>query len=257
MDIAALFENKLFVAVFSAAAGILVTVIAQYLLNKRGVFSYQVFHNRVGLSADDAIYGSVKVTWNDNPVSHLYLSTVAVTNQSMKDYESVVIRVFSNNTTLLTQRTEIVETTRLIDFTDEYKNQIAVTDGGQPSDAQFTLYRSQRDYLAPIMNRGQKLRFEFLNAAYSEEQPAIWLDILHKGVTCKFEVAKNQIFGVPQSEAVIVGTVIGILGIIFVIMWVESVALAAILSFLIGWLVLIPGAFSIKLFRRLREALAG
>jgi len=46
MDIAALFENKLFVAVFSAADGILVTVIAQYLLNKRGVFSYQVFELR-------------------------------------------------------------------------------------------------------------------------------------------------------------------------------------------------------------------
>jgi len=257
MDIAALFENKLFVAAFSAAAGVLITVIAQFLLNKRGVFSYQVLHNRVGLTADDAIYGSVKVTWNENPVSHLYLSTVEVTNQSMKDYESVVIRVFSNNTTLLTQRTEIVGTTRLIDFTEEYKNRIAVPDGGQPTDAQFDLYRSQRDYLVPIMNRGQKLRFEFLNAAYSEEQPAIWLDILHKGVVCKFKIIKNQVLGVPQTEAATVGTVIGILGVILVIMSVESTAWAAILSFFIGWLVLIPGAVAIKLFRKFREALAG
>ncbi len=257
MDITALFDNKLFISASSAVAGVLLTVIAQYLLDKRGVFSYQVFHNRVGLSAEDTIYGSVKVTWNDNPVSHLYLSTVQVTNQSMKDYESVVVRVFSNNTTLLTQRTEIVGTTRLIDFTEEYKNKITVPDGSQPTEEQYELFRRRRDYLVPIMNRGQILRFELLNAAYSEEQPAIWLDILHKGVICKFQIIKNQVFGVPQSQAALIGSVIGIIGVVFVIVLVDNLTIAAVLSFLIGWLVLVPGAFAIKLFHKLREALAG
>tara|TARA_R110002074_G_scaffold373069_2_gene548839 strand:- start:99869 stop:100642 length:774 start_codon:yes stop_codon:yes gene_type:complete len=257
MDIVNLLDNKLFIAGISAFGGLIVAVVAQYLLNKRGVFAYQVFHNRVGLSAEDAIYGSVKVTWNDTAVAHLYLSTVEITNLSMKDYESVVVRVFSNNTTLLTQRTEIVDSTRLIEFTQEYKNEIAVSDGGRPTENQFSLYRTQRDYFVPTMNRGQALRFEFLNAAHSEQQPAIWLDILHKGVVCKFQVAKEQVFGVPQSTAALVGTVVGLLGVGAIIAWVQSLPLAALLSFLIGWLVLVPGAYTIKAFRRLREVFAG
>lgn len=257
MDITLLLESKVFIATTSGLGGILATVFAQYLLNKRGVFSYQVFHNRIGLSAVDAIYGSVKVTWNDNPVLHLYLSTVEVTNESIKDYESVAIRIFTNNTTLLTQRTEIVGTTRIIDFTEDYKNKIAVSEGNQPTEEQFTLFRNQRDYFIPTMNRGQVLRFEFLNAAHSNEQPAIWLDILHKGVICKFQMAKNQIFGVVQSEAALVGSFLGAIGIVAVIIWVENLALASILSFLIGWLVLVPGVFAIKFLRWLRGVLAG
>lgn len=257
MDITNLLDNKLFIAGTSAIGGLIVAVVAQYLLNKRGVFAYRVFHNHVGLSAEDVIYGSVKVTWNDTPVAHLYLSTVEVTNLSMKDYESVVIRVFSNNTTLLTQRTATVGSTRLIDFTQEYMKEIAVPDGAQPTEGQFNLYRTQRDYFIPTMNRGQVLRFEFLNAAHSEEQPAISLDILHKGVVCKFQVAKTQIFGVPQSTATLVGTLVGLLGVGAVIAWVESLPLAALLSFIIGWLVVVPGAFTIKVFRQLRDVFAG
>lgn len=257
MDIATLLNSKLFIATFSALGGIIMAVFSQYLLNKRGIFSYQVFHNRVGLSAEDTIYGSVKVTWNDNPVAHLYLSTVEVTNQSMKDFESVVVRVFTNNTTLLTQRTAILGTTRLIEFTEEYNDKIAVPEGAKPTEEQFSLYRTQRDYIVPTINRGQVLHFEFLNAAHSEEQPAIWLDILHKGVVCKFQVAKNKILGVPQSEAAVMGTLVGLFGVAIIIVWVKSIFLASLLSFLIGWLVLVPGAYTIKFLRKLRELLAG
>ena len=71
MDTSTLIDSKIFIAIASALGGIIVAVITQCLLNKRGLFTYYVFHSRVGLSAEDAIYGSVKVTWNENPVSHL------------------------------------------------------------------------------------------------------------------------------------------------------------------------------------------
>lgn len=257
MDISTLFDSKIFIAISSALVGIIVAVITQYLLNKRGLFTYYVFHNRVGLSTEDVIYGSVRVTWNENPVAHLYLSTVELTNQSMKDFESVVVRSFSNNTILLTQRTEIVGTTRLIDFTEEYKEQIAVAEGNEPTEAQFKLFHSQREYFVPTMNRGQMLRFQFLNAAISEDQPAIWLDILHKGVKCKFRVPSNLFLGVPQPEAALTGTLVGLVAVIFVITYAESVPFAAILSFLLGWLVLLPGAYTVKALRKVRDWFAG
>ncbi len=257
MDISNLLESKIFVGLASGLGGIVVAVVAQYLLNKRGLFTYTVFHNRIGISAQDAIYGSVKVTWNEQPVAHLFLTTIELINQSMKDYDSVVVRVFTNNTLLLTQRTEIVGTTRLIDFTDDYRNQLAVPPGSQPTNEQFEMFRRQRDYIVPTMNRGQVLRFQFLNAARSEEQPSLWLDVLHKGVRCSYKTIQNRIFGVPHSEAVIAGTLLGFLIVGLVIAYVQTLAYAAMISFLVGWMVLVPGALSVKALRKFRDLLAG
>jgi hypothetical protein len=145
----------------------------------------------------------------------------------------------------------------LIDLTYEYKNEIGLSGDGQPTEAQVELVRRRRDYFVPTMDRGQILRFEFLNAAMSEEQPAIWLDILHKGVVCKFQIARNQIFGVSQPQAALVGTLVGLLAVSFVILYVENLPLAALLSFLSGWLVVVPGVFIIKLYHKLRKLLAG
>jgi len=257
MEPSTLIDSTIFVGIASALGGIIITVITQSLLNKRGLFTYHVFHDRVALSADDAVYGSVKVTWNDHPVSHhLYLSTVELTNESMKDFDSVVVRVCTNNTLLPSQRTAIVGTTRRIDFTDEYRKATAVADGKEPTDAQFEIYRHRRDYLVPTMNRGQILRFQYLNVVHPEEQPVIDVDILHKGVKCKFQIPKPQFLGVPRSDAVLAGTLVGLVAVVVVIIYAESLPVAALLSFLIGCLVLVPGTYTVKAWRKIRVWLA-
>lgn len=257
MDISSLFDNKLSIAVLSAASGVVLAALAQHFQNKRSVFSFNVWHSRVGLSADDPVYGSVRVLWNDSAINHLYLSTVEVRNQSLKDYDSVVVRVFSNDTLLLTQRTSIADTTRIIPFTEEYAQTIAVAEGHQPTDEQVELFRRQRDYYVPTMNRGQLLRFEFLNAATSNEQPSIWVDILHKGIVCKFKRPVNMIYGVPQPNAVFVGTVLCLLGVGTIIFYVKSLVLASLLAFFLGWITLIPGALCIKAWKWLKDCFAG
>ncbi len=256
MNISELLEAKPAIAILSGIGGIAAALITQWFLNKRAVFRYDVIHNRVGLSADDDIYGSVRVTWNNTALNHLFLSTVRVANESMKDFDSVVVRIFSSNTRLLTEFTAIEGTTRTLEYTEEYAGRIRVTDGSEPTEDQFALFRRQRDYIVPIMNRGQVLRFEFLNSPTSDAQ-AIWVDILHKGVTCKFKKPVNQIFGVSQPRAAFVGTVICLMVVGWVVTSVSSVKVAAVASFFLGWLVLIPGALAILAVRKLRDALAG
>jgi hypothetical protein len=257
MEIAALLDNKLFVAVSAAMFGALFTLISQSLSNRRALFSYRVFHSRVGLSTDDAIYGSVKVFWNNNPVSHLFLSTIELTNQSARDFESVQVRVFSTDTALLSQRTEIVGTTRHVEFTEDYRNKISVPEGEQPRIDQFELYNRQRDYILPILNRGQVVRLQLLNAPYSDDQPCIWLDVLHKGVKCKFEIPQSFIFGVPQQDAALIGTILSLLVILLIVNFAASVTTASLLSFVVGWLVLVPGAITIRCAQRIRDFFAG
>lgn len=171
MDLELLINSKFFIAIVSALCGIVGALIIQKILNRRSLFTYYVFHNRVGQSAEDAIYGSVKVTWNNNPVANLYLSTVELINESAKDFESIIVRIFTNDTILLTERTEILETTRIVEYTEDYKKEIFVQNGNQPNEHQINLHNSQRDYIIPTMNRGQKIRFEYLNAAKNGTSP--------------------------------------------------------------------------------------
>jgi hypothetical protein len=258
MDISIIVESKLFIAVISALLGSLLTIVTKLFLNKRGIFSYYVYHTRIAQSSEDIIYGSVRVTWNDSPISNLYISAVELINSSLKDYESVIVRIYTNNTILLTQKTYIVGTTRSIDFTEDYKNKIAIKEGNnKPTKDQLKLFRSQRDYFVPTMNRGQILRFEFLNSALPDQQPTIWVDVLHKGIKCKFRIAKNMVFGIPQNEAAITGTIVGLFAVILIIIFIKSIPISAILSFIIGLIVIIPGAYVVKILRKIRDVLAG
>ncbi|HEY2931073.1 MAG TPA: hypothetical protein VGK99_04950 [Acidobacteriota bacterium] len=218
----ALLDSRLVVAVIAGVLGFILALLTQRILGKRGLFTYFVWHNRLGVSADDAIFGSVRVTWNDNPVANLYSSTVELRNESFNDYDNVVVRVFTNDTFLLTERTDIVGTTHFLNWTDEFSNRLVVQPGTQPTIAQQNLYRSQRDYLVPTMNRGQIVRFTFLNAPTSDK-PSLWLDILHKGVRLKFRLAQTQFLGVPQPAAALVGAALSLVVLAVVVSLVDSV----------------------------------
>ena len=257
MDINTLLDSKLFIAIAPASGGIIAAIITQIWLNKRALFTYNVFHNQVGQSADDEIYGSVKVTWNETQVARLYLSTVELINESTRDFETVAIRIYTNNTELLSQRTEISGTTRIIDFTEDYKNEISVPKGEKPTDSQYKTYRHRRDYIVPTMNRNQKLRFELLNAATTEKQPEIWLEILQKGINCKFRVAHQLFMGVSQPTAALVGSLVGFIAILLMLFYVNNIWFAGILSYIIGLLVLVPGAYTVKTYRKVRGWFTG
>jgi hypothetical protein len=250
-------NNKYFIGIAAAIGSMLLTILAQYLLNKRSLFRYFVWHNRVGVTTDDAIFGSVSVTWNNRIMANLYLSTIELINESMKDFENVIVRVFSNDTQLLTERTEVVGTTHFLQLTDEYAQRLTVPRNQTPTEAQINLYASQRDYLIPTMNRGQAIRFIYLNSATTQNQPTIWLDIVHKGVKLNFRVAHNKVFGVPQPNASLIGLIVCLFVFVVVIIFVDQIWLAATISFLLGLFAQILGAFVLKIWLGLKNLLGG
>ena len=250
-------DNQVFLALISGVSGVLITLVTQRLLGKRGLFTYFVWHNRVGVSAHDAIFGTVRVTWNGNVVANLYSSTIELRNESLADYESVVVCVFTSNTVLLTDRTDLVGTTRVLKWTREFSDRLAVQAGGQPTESQLDLHGKQREYLVPTMNRGQVVRLTFLNAASTENPPSIWLDVVHKGVKVKFRVAHDEFWGTPRPAAALVGIALGLPFLVAVVALVDVVWVAASLCLVYGILVLLPGALCIKLWRWLRDVVGG
>ena len=114
MDLETALNNRFILALLAAILGVVITLVTQRILGKRGLLTYFVWHSRVGVSADDAIFGSVRVTWNGNMVANLYSSALELRTESLKDYDNVIVRVFTNDTVLLTERTEVLGTTRIL-----------------------------------------------------------------------------------------------------------------------------------------------
>jgi hypothetical protein len=257
MDWSVILDNKLLVAFASALGGAAVTLFTTSIVNRRGLFTYFVRHSRVGVSADDAVFGSVRVTWNGNLIANLYSSTIELINQSMKDYENVLVRVFTTDTSLLTERLKMVGSTQVPKRTAEFVAQIRVPDGQVATDGQRQLFTSQRDYSIATLNRGQVVRFTFLNNPRAQNSPSIWLDVLHKGVRLQFRVPRSEVLGVPQPSAALVGATLCLALIAVIVSVTDSVLLAGLWGLTLGFFAQLPGALAIKLWRFLREWLGG
>lgn len=257
MNLLDLLDRDVWLAVLSGLLGVVVTVAVQALRARRSTFAYSVSHSRIGVSTDDPVYGSVRITWNDNLASNLFFSVVELTNQSPRDHENVVVRVFSRDTILLSESAEKTDSIKPIRHSDEYSKELAVATGQQPTQEQFTIYGSRREFVVPTFNRGQVVRFSILNSAQTDAGPTIWLDVQHVGVVCKFKQPGNQVLGVARGKAVVAGSLSGIAIVALLVGTIDNVVLTAFLSFVVGWLVVLPGVGIVRLFRKLRELLIG
>lgn len=255
-------ENKFVIAVVSWLGGILATVLVWQIQNRRSVLSYFVNHSKVGTSADDRTFGTVQITWNGAEVPNLYLSTVELRNESSKDLRDIRIKAYSNDTTLLSEFPHLIGTTQFIKYSPEYEEKIAVSPGTVPTQFQRDMHGQSREYVIPTLNRGQVIRFQYINISKSEQQPTIWLEVVHPGVLLRFRPPQNQIFGVPQPLAALAGILLGILFTTLLYAYssyisLESHLIVAFGSLFFGFIAQIPGAYAIRAFRRLRVWVQG
>ncbi|MGR3914338.1 MAG: hypothetical protein OD918_07435 [Gammaproteobacteria bacterium] len=240
-----------------AFMGVVGTYAVTRIRNRRALFTYTVFHNRIATSGQDRNYGTVKVTLNDAPVERLFLSTLILTNTSAQDFTSVIVHIIADNTPLLGAQAAYLENKKIISLTDEYAKKLHVTTDAGATDAQLKLYATARDYLVPVINRGQSLVFEFLNMSEQEGGPKIKIEILHKGVICKYREKPPLFHGEPRGESVLTGIVIGFALVAGIAVFFENLLAASFLSFFLGLAVIWPGAYAVKAYRKIRAWLVG
>lgn len=257
MNILQLLQSEYISIIAGGFGGIVTAWLTQRVLNKRGVFTYSVTHTRVGITAEDAIFSNVAVSWNGNPVQNLYLSTIEMKNESMNDYENVVVSAFTNDSTLMTEQTQLLDTPNILEWSEKYKNQLHIEPGSKPSEKQMATYSGQREYIIPIFNRGQSIKVTYLNSAKGNAMPSIWLTVAQKGVKLKFQGPQNQILGVPQNQAAFSGVVLGIAVLIALAIFITEPWAIATAAMTYGLVAQLPGAYAIKVIRRLKEAIGG
>ncbi|KQT34067.1 hypothetical protein [Methylophilus sp. Leaf414] len=257
MNFIDLLKNEYLSVVFGGLSGLLVSWLSHKVINKRGVFRYYLTNNRIGISAQDSVFGNVEIRWNDVPNRNLFISTIELKNESLIDYENIIINTYTNNTKLLTEATHVLDSPNILNLTQAYKDKITVPTGEEPSEAQKNIFHGQREYNLPVFNRGQVVKFEYLNSAVTEEEPAIWLSATVKGVKVIFQPPQVIVFDVPRNKAAIYGAVIGLIALIPLTRYTNTAWIIGLIALIYGYFVIVPGAYFIKSVRKIRDIVGG
>lgn len=257
MDIIEIIKEEYLSIIFGGLGGVLAAFFTQKILNKRGLFSYFVTHNRVGVSSQDTVFGDVSVAWNNNAVENLFFSTIELKNESLIDYENVVIQTYTSDTKLLTEFTRTSDSPNILLWTDSYKSKVHVEEGEKPTEVQFNIHQGQREYVIPVFNRGQQVYIEYLNTANTSEMPNIWLSATIKGVKVKFRNPETEVYGVSRRKATIVGVILGLLLLVPLVLFIPNSWAIGLAALGYGFFVVFPGVFIIKGYRRARDLVGG
>jgi hypothetical protein len=247
-------DNKAALSALSAAGGALLTKLFALYRERLKVLEYTVTHDRVGLSAQDAIFGEVRVTWEGHELRNLYASTLVLENTASADYTNLKLKVYTGNTLLLNERSEIAGTTHIAPWTDEFRQSLQVA-GDAPTDAQLYAFRHGREYMLPVFNRGQRLVLTYLTTVpNADEGPSVWLDMLHPGVQLVFRPVTQQIYGVPVRLALPLGLFACVVVLTAVSVYVRQPWLASVILLASGLAVQAIGAGVYRLLRLLKKA---
>jgi len=248
-----LLDSRWILGVVCAAAGaFLGNFVAAYRSRIRFI-EYTVNHQPLGLSAEDAVFGSVRVTWQGNEVTNLFLSTVTIHNTTFVDYTNLVFRIFTGTTLLLTEHSEVADSSFMPMATEEFVRLITPPAGTAPTEAQFNLVRHRREYAVPVLNRGQRIIFTYLTTVPTVgEAPLVWVDMLHPGAQIMFRPAVGEIHGVPVRLALPLGLFVCLLVAVAVTAAIGKVWIGAIICTLAGLTTQTLGAWVYRAFRFVR-----
>lgn len=259
MDISDIFRNQLLLAGFSALLGAIITLFTTRLLAKTAQIRYSTRSERVGVAADDPVFGDVRVSWRGNEVRSLHMVTAEIENASNRDFENVSFKVYvASETILLNEQTSIVGSPNIVSWSDEFKAEIHVPPGAMPTDEQWRTYNHTRKYLLPVFNRGQLLHLNYLCTRPNDDVvPYVFVDLQLKGAKLKHEFRANFVVGVPAQAASLRGLFITVVAVGILGAFGHNSLVVSAVAAVIGLVAQLLGALEYKAERWLRELIAG
>ena len=257
--LADLSKNLLAVSLISLTVGSLITLLFTKIRNKSGVLGYTTTWNKIGVSADDAIHGPIRVHWQDQQFRNLFFYTIEVENLSSVDYDNIELNFYSgDDTIILTDQTRFLGQPAIVNWSPAFSERIAIPDGETTTERQLDVYNHNRGYLVPVLNRRQKLSFTFLcTVPKGDDAPGIFLTTPSKGVRLKplklpF-VILNPILGVPIPVALTRALGLAVVVVIICGVFVKNIWAASIVSMIFGLTGQVYGALLYRVERYVRD----
>jgi hypothetical protein len=252
-DFSELLNNKALLSAVAALIGGFVGNLIAVLRNRVKTLEYTVTHDRVAFASNDPVFGSIQVAWQGHNVTGLFTSRVELRNDTSRDLTGVTLKVYTGDTLLLTERTEIPGTTHVPQWSVAFKQQMHVPTGGTPTPQQFDVYNHNREYAVPVLNRGQRVVMTYLTTENSGSQgPSVWLDMLHEGVRVEYRPQGPQVHGVAQKVALAIGLVASVLVLALSSLFIAESWLAALICLVVGLFAQFVGAMLYRMFRFLK-----
>ena len=100
-DFVQILDNKALLSAASIVVGGFLGNLIAVLRGRVRTIEYTVAHDRVAFSANDAIFGSIQVTWQNHNVTNLLTSRVELLNQTATDLVNFKVKVYTGDTLLL------------------------------------------------------------------------------------------------------------------------------------------------------------
>lgn len=242
-------ENKLVLMAISLVTGIVLKTIVDKILNKTKIIYFTNNTERVAVSNNDPIYGNIKVEWEGHSVQNLYNSVITIENTTSVDYEDLEIKIWSGqDTVILNEKTGLEGTTRIIEWSDEFKNELSISEGNEElTKQQLNTYNHERRYKLPVFNREQKLQFSYLSSLVNTNSThGIWVELIYPGLKFEQRFATNKIHDVLVSDALFWGLLSSIVAVILSTLYLENVWLIASISMVTGLFAQSIGAYIYK-----------
>jgi len=234
-DFHEIIESRALISMLSVISGALLGNLISTYRDRIKLIEYTVNHDRIGLSADDAIFGSVRITWQGYHLSNLYSSIVTIVNSTSTDYTNLKLKVYTGNTQLLNERTEISDTTYVLKWEEAFADSLRVPEGEQPTDQQLNIYRHTREYLLPVFNRGQRVVLHYLTTVPNgNEAPYVWVDLLHPSTKITFRPLQPEIHGVAVKSALPIGFISCLVLLVWIAVYVDQPWAAATIAMTAG-----------------------
>lgn len=247
----------------AAVAGGIGTILITKIRNKTAYISFRWASNRIALSTNDSIFGDVRVTWQGTQVRNLHMFIFEVENTTTHDYENINLRVYSGDETLiLNEKTEVVNTPYIVQWSDEYQTRQRVAPGAQPTAKQLNEHHHNREYNIAVFNRNQKLRLSYLcNRPNDDELPMLYITTPSRGIRLKLapiaSVTLNPLWGAPIPAAIFRALVISLAVVVACAVYIDNVLIASTICMIIGLTGQIFGAALYKVERFIRDLVSG
>ncbi|MBX9697411.1 MAG: DUF4168 domain-containing protein [Alphaproteobacteria bacterium] len=196
------FEKILFIV-----AGIFLKHIWEKIRNRVTYLNYSVWHQSLGTSITDNLFGNVQILYNNNPVSSLYFTTLMLENHSSRDIENIEVNIYCDQaSSILISHGYVELSPNALKFSDEYHEMLKLA---QTDSSLWTNVISRRDYNIPVINRGDTVKFQLLTTNPTK-QPEIYANCDQAGIKLKYAVNLKDFKGETSKHCAWVGTAIAL-----------------------------------------------
>lgn len=209
-------------------------------------------HQNLGLSEDNPLFGSVKISHNDVPAKSLFISSVILTNDSNRDITGIQIDISCDQQSLiLVAHGSNLSTLKYLNFSDKYTKML--TDDHPIND--LSMFRF-REFAVPVFNRGDQVMISALVSNDVGTQPNVTVSCEHPGVKLRIQKRPPQIiFGESSPIAFLIGILLSIIACYFLIESGVSVHTGVWISFVLGTTCTVIGVIIIKMLRLIKKYL--